>query len=178
MSHKGEDRAQPRILLGDTDLFFFFLRGGVFEGQAAIVIAAAEDGRLIIRTSSEVYDDAVSAIRAGGASLELANDFVADMKSIPHTSLPMSAEIAERALQLYRSNGGRRRLSYFDSFHVATAMRYDLPMLTSDRFIIQNAPDLGMVALDLAKWPWSTTRKELQACQSQEQSAVDLLQAH
>ena len=152
MSAKGEDSKIPSILLGDTDLFFFFLRGGKLEDQAERVIAAAEEGHLTLRTSSEVYDDAISAIRAGGGSLSIANDFVADMKSIPHLSLPMSAETAEKALEYYVTLGGRRRMSYFDSFHVATARRYDLPLLTSDRFIIENAKRFEIAAVDLSEW--------------------------
>lgn len=153
MSTKAEDRNIPSTLLGDTDLFFFFLRGGILEKQAERVIAAAEEGNLTLRTSSEVYDDAISAIRAGGGSLSLAKDFVADMKSIPHSSLSMSAEIAEKALEFYVSLGGRRKLSYFDCFHVATARRYDLPLLTSDKFIIQNARRLEIAAVNLSEWP-------------------------
>ena len=141
-----------RTLLGDADLFFFYLRGGKYEAQAASVVKATGADELVLRTSSEVYDDAISAIRADGAPLEVAESFVADMKSIPHSALPMSAEVAEDAMAIYKSHGGRSRLGYFDSFHVATARRYDLTFLTSDRFIIQNAGELGVRALNLAGW--------------------------
>lgn len=139
-------------MLGDADLFFFFLRGGTFEEQAEVVVRAADSGELLLRTSSEVYDDAISAIRADGTPLSVANGFVSDMKSIPHTALPMSAEIAEDALTLYVAQGGRRKLSYFDSFHVATARRYDLTLLTSDKFILANSRALGINSTSLALW--------------------------
>lgn len=138
------------MVLVDTDLFFFFLRGGRLEERAAGVIDEAESGQLELRTSSEVYDDAISAIRSDGHPLDLARAFVSDMKSLPHSPLPMSAEVAEEALNLYINHGGRSKLSYFDAFHVATAKRYDLAFLTSDRFVLRNAAALGVVTLDLA----------------------------
>ncbi len=147
---RGEGRV--RVLLGDTDMFFFFLRGGRCESQAGQVIKEASAGRVDLRTSSEVYDDAISAIRAGGASLSVAKSFVSDMRSIPHTSLPMSAEIAEEAMAMYVKYGGRRKLSYFDCFHVATAKRYDLTLLTSDKYIIENASTLEVNVTELAHW--------------------------
>lgn len=147
----GGDRRTSTVL-GDADLFFFFLRGGTFEEQAERIVRAADSGELTLRTSSEVYDDAISAIRADGTSLSVANSFVADMKSIAHTALPMSAEIAEEALSLYMAQGGRRKLSYFDSFHVATAKRYDLALLTSDRFILANSGSLRIRSMNLAHW--------------------------
>jgi len=137
-------------MLADTDLFFFYLRGGGCEAQAERVIEEASQGKLKLKVSSETYDDAISAIRADNLPLDVARSFVSDMKSIPHTALPLSAEIAEEALGLYTSYAGRRRLSYFDSFHVATARRYNIPFLTSDRYIIQHQSKLGIEATDLS----------------------------
>ncbi len=156
MSRKGEDEPRgapiPRTFLGDTDLFFFYLRGGEFEVQAEKVIKEASAGGVHLKTSSEVYDDAISAIRADGSSLDVAHSFVSDMKSIPHVAMPMSAEIAEDALGLYIEHGGRRKLSYFDSLHVATAKRYVLALLTSDGYIIKHAKHLGVDVVDLSMW--------------------------
>ncbi len=150
LSQRGEDK--ERVFLADTDLFFFYLRGGKFELQAEKVIQEASAGSLELRTSSEVYDDAISAIRANGSPLNVAHSFVSDMKSIPHSPLPMSAEVSEDALSMYIKHGGRRRLSYFDSFHVATAKRYVLTLLTSDRYIVDNAQAFGMKTKDLSDW--------------------------
>jgi len=146
------DERAGGVLLGDTDLFFFYLRGGTFQAQAEGVIKEATSGRVDLKTSSEVYDDAISAIRADGVSLEVAHSFVSDMRSIPHTPLPTSAEIAEEAMSVYLRYGGRRKLSYFDSFHVATAKRYALELLTSDQYIIENARVLGIQVRDLSLW--------------------------
>ncbi|MBI3859139.1 MAG: PIN domain-containing protein [Thaumarchaeota archaeon] len=152
MSRPARGSSSPGVFLADTDLFFFYLRGGRYESQAEKVLKAADSGVLDLRTSSEVYDDAITAMRADGLSLELAMSFVGDMKSFRHTPLPMSAEIAEDALSLYYLHGGRRKLSYFDSFHVATARRYDLPLLTSDGFILEQSGALSLEVQSLASW--------------------------
>jgi predicted nucleic acid-binding protein len=152
LSRKESDNADERTFLADTDVFFFFLKGGKYESQAAIVMDQASSGKIELMSSSEVYDDAISAIRSDGASLNVARDFVSDMKSIPHSCLPLSAEVAEEALRLYIEKGGRGRLSYFDSFHVATAKRFDFALLTSDKYMINNAESLDVRVFDLASW--------------------------
>lgn len=143
----------PRTVLVDTHLFFFYLKGGRLSSQAEIVIDKAKQGILDLKTSSEIYDDAISAIRGANLNLGPAPSFVSDMKSIPHVALPMSAEIAEDAMAMYMQYGGRRSLSYFDSFHVATAKRYSLEFITSDSYLIKRATDLGIIAEDLSKSP-------------------------
>ena len=153
MSNRARGRGLPRVLLGDTDLFFFYLKGGRYESQAEEVVKAADSGEITLKTSSEVYDDAISAIRSDGASMDLAHSFVSDMRSVPHTALPMSADIAEHAVGLYLQHAGRRRLSYFDSFHVATARSYGIPLLTSDAYIIENAGTFQIEARRLGDWP-------------------------
>ncbi len=147
----GDSGSKRKIFLADTDLFFY-LRGGECEAQAERVVREVTAGAIELRASSEVYDDAVSAIRADNLPLNVAYGFVADMKSIPHTCLPMSAEVAEEALNLYLRYGGRRRLGYFESFHVATAKRYGLPLLTSDKYMIGSKVALGTEAVDLRGW--------------------------
>ena len=141
---------KPRTVLVDTDLFFFYLKGGTLASQAENVIRKANEGILDLKTSSEIYDDAISAIRGTKLSLSVAHSFVSDMKSIPHVALPMSAEIAEDSMAMYTKYGGRRNLSYFDSFHAATAKRYSLDFVTSDRYLISNAKNLGITVEDLS----------------------------
>jgi hypothetical protein len=60
---------------GDTDLFFFFLRGERRESQAVEVTREAGGCGLELRRSSEVYDDSISASRVVGASINVARDF-------------------------------------------------------------------------------------------------------
>lgn len=102
------------------------------------------------KTSSEIYGDAISAIRGANLNLSIAHSFVSDMKSIPHVAFPMSAEVAEYAMAMYMLYGCRRNLSYFDSFHVATAKRYSLEFITSDSYLTKHAKDLGIIAEDLS----------------------------
>jgi predicted nucleic acid-binding protein len=141
-------------------VFFFFLRGGRLEEQASDVIRRASAGTITLRTSSEVYDDAITAIRSEGQPLRVAREFVSDMRSVSHSPVPMSAQIAADALSLYEAFGGRGRLSYFDSFHVATAKSLDMSLLTSDRYVIRNARRLGVRALNLADWARQTGRRD------------------
>jgi predicted nucleic acid-binding protein len=145
----------PDVMIADTDLFFFYLRGGRCEVQAESVVEQVNKGSLELKVSSETYDDAISAIRADEQPLDIARSFVSDMKSIPHVAVPLTAEIAEDALGLYISHGGRRRLSYFDCFHVASAKRYDIRLLTSDKYIIKHQSELGMSAADLSSFEGS-----------------------
>jgi predicted nucleic acid-binding protein len=138
------------VFLADTDLFFFYFKGGKLSNEARQIVMSANSGHLELRTSSEVYDDAISVLRSGEVELNIIHDFVSKMKSIPHKSLPMSAEIAEEALSMYRKYGGRSRLSYFDSFHAATAKRFALPLLTSDGYLRRHAKDLEISVTDLS----------------------------
>jgi predicted nucleic acid-binding protein len=140
------------IFLADTDLFFYYLRGGSLENQAAGVIENAASGGTILRTSSEVYDDAITALRSEGQPLTVAQDFVSAMRSIPHTPVVLTAQLATDALALYIDFGGRGRLGYFDSFHVATAKSLDLGLITSDGYINRNARKLGVKTVDLSAW--------------------------
>ncbi len=141
---------EKETLLIDTDVIFFFLRGGRLETQAELLILGAEDGKFELQTSSEIYDDAISALRSGETSFETVKSFLADMKAIPHRSLPMTADIAEYAMSLYAKYGGPRRLSYFDSFHVATAKRFDLKLVTSDHYMLKHGKEIGISVADLA----------------------------
>jgi len=97
---------------------------------------------------SEVYDELVSALRTGGASID-AILFLDAMRIISHKPMLVTAELAHDALQLYKIYGGPRRLHYFDSFHVATARKYQLPLMTSDEFVIEHKNELNIDATDL-----------------------------
>ncbi len=146
------------LCLADTDLFFYYLKGGKYSEQARNVIRSASANTLELRTSSEVYDDAITAMRSDNIPLPIIRDFISKMKSIPHKPVPVSAEIAEEALAIYEKYGGRRKLSYFDSFHAVTAKRYDLPLLTSDRYLADHAKELGIVVAPLSSSSFSGPR--------------------
>jgi len=52
-------------------------------------------------------------------------------------------------MDLYSKYGGSGRLYYFDAFHVATASTIGEPLITSDKFILENANNLGIRTIDL-----------------------------
>ncbi len=106
------------------------------------------NGRLTLLASSEIYDDVISALRSQQTPLKTIHEFVKDMMIIPHRTLPMTVGIAASALDLYQRQGGRSRLHYFDSFHVATAEHERAPILTSDRYILDHARDMNIKAID------------------------------
>jgi len=91
----------------------------------------------------------ITALRSSNTPIEVVGEFLSDLRKIPHEVLPSSVEGAIEAMKLYSRYRGSRRLHYFDSFHVATAKLHEVPLITSDRFILQNSDQLGIVAIDL-----------------------------
>ncbi len=135
-------------VLADSDLFISYLTGDGLEKHFATAVAKAESGEIELFVCSEIYDDIVTALRSQGAGLDEVGRFVSDMRAIPHRAIPVSVEIARHAIQIYARHGGPRKLHYFDSFHVATAGQHGLPLLTSDRYIVGHARELGIEVMD------------------------------
>jgi len=138
----------PQTLLVEADLFISYLIDDELASTFSRVVEEAARGATALLSSSEVYDDVVSALRSQGVPLEKTASFISDMSAVPHKALPVTVYIAEEALRLYISHGGPRKLHYFDAYHVATAKTHSLPLLTSDRYIIEHATSLGITALD------------------------------
>ena len=135
--------------LVEADLFISFLTGDDLSPKFGRVVEMAESGEIDLLACSEVYDDVITALRSQDIDLDRVVDFVYDMRAIPHRTLPVTAGIARKALELYQEFGGPRRLHYFDSFHVASADQTSIPLVTSDSYVIGNADDLGIEALDV-----------------------------
>jgi predicted nucleic acid-binding protein len=133
----------------EADLFISFLTGDDLSTKFTKVVEMAESGEIDLLASSEVYDDVITALRSQGVGLDQTMDFVYDMRAIPHRTLPVTVGIARKALDLYREFGGSQKLHYFDSFHVATANQMDIPLVTSDRYLIRNTDVLGVRAMDV-----------------------------
>lgn len=83
--------------------------------------------------------------------LSMVVEFINTVSRIPHKTLPLNPEIVGQALKYYMEHGGPRKLHYFDSYHVATAKHYNLPLLTSDKYIIKRSKELEIQAIDLRK---------------------------
>lgn len=139
-----------RVLL-DADVFVSYLRGDELSSASEVVIRALTSGRAAGLVSSIIYDELITALRSKGASFDLVEEVLAGMAAIPHTPLPVTPEVALLALRLYRERGGPRRLHYFDSFHVATACLEEVPMITSDSYILRHASEFGIEVIDLRK---------------------------
>ena len=143
--------AENKKLLLDTCVFLHYLFGDKLADKAEILVRLAVQGKVTLAVSSEAYDDAITAFRSKGVKNSIILDVLEKWASIPHQVLPATIEIAMEALKLYNRYGGRRKLHYFDSFHVATAKHYNLPLVTSDKYIIDNSEKLGINVLDLRK---------------------------
>ena len=139
----------PGKVLVDSDVFISYLtRDKLFEHSLKVIEEIAS-GMVEAYVSSEIYDDIISMLHNNGISLRDVIAFIDAVSKIPHEPLPVNPEIAMLAMKYYAGHGGTRRLHYFDSYHVATAKYYDLPFLTSDRYIIRNAGELGVEVTDL-----------------------------
>ncbi len=137
-----------RRVLAGADLFISYLTGDSLESRFAKAVDSAEIGEIELLVCSEIYDDVVTALRSQGVNLEEVETFISDMRAIPHLAIPVDTETAREALRVYIEHRGPRRLHYFDSYHVATPAQHDLPLLTSDKYIIRHAPELGIEAMD------------------------------
>lgn len=139
----------PTRLVADTVLFISYLRGDELSDKAEIVIDRALNKKTILLASSEMYDDLITAYRTGGYKLNDIESILLDLRAIPHEVVPTTLNIAIQAMNLYSRYGGSRRLHYFDAFHVATASTIGEPLITSDRFILENSKNLGIKTIDL-----------------------------
>ena len=141
----------PSRVLVEADLFFSFLTGDDLSSHSERAVLSSGSGEVDLCVCSEVYDEIVSALRSGGASIDDSIQFLLAMKKIAHEPMLVTVELAHDALQLYKMHGGSRRLHYFDSFHVATARKYQLPLITSDEYIIEHDDEFKIEVIDLRK---------------------------
>ena len=71
LSTRAGDRKSSRVLLGDTDLSFLFLRGGKHESYAEEVVRAAEPGEPTLRTRAAFASLTQSSLLVGSALTKL-----------------------------------------------------------------------------------------------------------
>ena len=136
-------------LLLDTCVFLHYLLGDKLADKAEILVKQAVKREATLYVSSEAYDDAITALRSKGVKNDVILDLLDKWAAIPHRPLPTTVEIAAEALKLYRKHGGPRKLHYFDAFHAATSKHYGIPLVTSDKYITENAEKLGINAINL-----------------------------
>jgi len=147
LSEKASGEQLPSRALADVDVFFSYLVADQLSGCSEKLVYRADNGLLKLQVASEIYDDIITALRSSNTPIEVVVELMSDLRKIPHEALPTSAEAAVEATRLYSRYGGSRRLHYFDSLHVAAARLHELPLVTSDRFILQNSDRLRIVAI-------------------------------
>ncbi len=140
-------------VLLDTCVVLHYLFGDELADNAEKIIQCIVNGDVKAYFSSEAYDDAITGLRSKGIGTDVIIDILEKWASIPHEVLPVTPEIAIDALNIYRIHGGSRRLHYFDAFHVATSRYYNLPLLTSDKYIIEHHRELQIEVIDLRNIP-------------------------
>ncbi|MHB2036681.1 MAG: type II toxin-antitoxin system VapC family toxin [Nitrososphaerales archaeon] len=143
------DSLRPSRILVEADLFISYLTSDNLEPHFRSIVERAKDFSLELFCSSEVYDDIATALRSEGVNASQCSKFLADTKLIPHESVPLTPEIASKALEIYSEFGGRRRLHYFDAFHVSTAKALNMTFYTSDKYVIHNCKKLGIKVVDV-----------------------------
>jgi predicted nucleic acid-binding protein len=136
-------------VLVDADVFISYLTSDKLSVHAEQLVDKADATQLRLYAASEMYDDVITALRTEKVDLETVIQVLTDIRKIPHETLPTTPEIAEQAMLLYSQFGGPRRLHYFDAFHVTTAKIFELPLITSDRFVLQNSRSLRITTIDL-----------------------------
>lgn len=139
----------PKNVLFDADVFISYLIGDSLFEHSLKAIECVVAGSTVAYVSSEIYDDIVSMLRSNNVPLSKVVEFMESLSKIPHKPLPLNPEIVVQALKYYMKHGGPRKLHYFDTYHVATAKYYNLPLLTSDKYIINHSAQLGIQTIDL-----------------------------
>jgi len=117
--------------------------------HSARVVEAILGGGLEASVSSMLFDDIITGLRSKGMEISEVVKVILAIASIDPKPLTVTPAITVNALMLYESHGGSRRLHYFDAFHVATAKIHDLPLITSDEYIIERRRELGLKTVDL-----------------------------
>jgi predicted nucleic acid-binding protein len=144
-----ESAELPSRILVDSDVFFSYLVNDELSPHSEKLIEKADQGIVKFAVASELYDDIITALRSDNIGMEVVVGILTDLRKLSHEVLPTTVDVAEEAMRLYSQHGGPRKLHYFDSFHVATAKQYDLPLVTSDRYVLRYADKLRVKTLDL-----------------------------
>ncbi len=144
-----ENAEFPSRVLVDADVFFSYLVNDGLCLHSEKLIERANQGLAKLVCASELYDDIITALRSDSVPMRVVIEMLGDLRKLSHEVLPTTVDVAEEAMRLYSQYGGSRKLHYFDSFHVATAKQYDLPLVTSDGYVLRNSENLGIRAMDL-----------------------------
>ncbi|MGQ4915853.1 MAG: type II toxin-antitoxin system VapC family toxin [Candidatus Asgardarchaeia archaeon] len=143
----------------DSDVFLSYFKKDDLFLYSNQVIQKIFNGSIRAYVSSIIYDDICAALLSKNVNVDEIISAIAGLSAIPHISLPITPEITITALLLYKRFKGSRKLHYFDSFHVSTSLYYKYPLITSDKFIIDNKDKLGINVVDLRSFKHTTKDK-------------------
>jgi len=141
---------EKRRLL-DSDIYLSYLKGDDLSQHAENVVAAIQKDEIEAYVSSILFDDIVTALRSKQVEYEEIKKVIIAIASIGGTPLTITPTIALTAVSMYEQHGGSRKLHYFDAYHAATAHHSELPLVTSDKYLIEHQKELGIQTLDLRK---------------------------
>ena len=138
----------PKVLI-DADVILAYLMDDVLANQAAILIEQANNDQIQLLGSPELYMDIITAYKSQGTPDVQIIRLLEDLAAIKHHCLPPTLDLSISALKYYHRYGGSRKLHFFDAFHVATALKYAMPLVTSDQFILQQAKQMNIDVINL-----------------------------
>ncbi len=145
----------PVDLLLDADFFISYLNDDQLADNVNEIIELSLKQQLNLFVSSEIFNEMILTYRAKTHSLNEIKEILLDLKNFSrmfsYEILPVDLDIANLAIEYYKKFGGRRKLHYHDSFHVATAKKYEKIFLTSDKFILKNQEELKIHTINLRK---------------------------
>jgi len=79
------------------------LSSDAFAERAEMLIDRALAGDVSFHVSSELYDDIISTYRSNGYALKDVLSILTDLRAIPHTQLPLTLEMAIKAMEIIRA---------------------------------------------------------------------------
>ena len=139
---------QPKVLI-DADVIIAYLADNALADHSAILIERANKDQLELIGSPELYMDIITAYKSQGTTDSQILRILEDLAAIKHKCIRSTLDISISALRYYTQYGGPRKLHFFDAFHVATARKYEFPLVTSDKFILQHEKKMKIETIDL-----------------------------
>ena len=116
----------------DSDVFISYVKADNLIAHSEKVVHQILEGKTQAYVSSMLYEDITRA---------------ASVTAITNLMFhPTTAEVDLLAFTLMKQY---RIASLFDAYHVATAKIHSLPLITSDKYIIQNQEEIGLTVIDL-----------------------------
>jgi len=139
-----------KIALVDADFFFSYFGSDQYTEHAKRLFNKIIQKEITIEVASELFDDLINGYRADGFPLEDICDIIEAIKSTNLKVIPSTPTIVLEAMRWYIKHKGSRKLHYFDSFHVATAIHSNHKnLITTDSYIHKIAEEAKINVIHL-----------------------------